>query len=75
MDQPEPLRPTEPSTAEPQPSEAEPQPSFVIPTAAELPPSDEELLIDIFSPWLILTVARARILLRLLLRLLLRPQP
>ena len=65
MDLPEPRR-----AAEPEPTvAAKPQPSakFVIPTAKDLPPSDDEVLIDILSPLPFLTVARARLLLRQLL--------
>ena len=40
---------------------------FVIPTAKDLPPSDDEVLIDILSPLPFLTVARARLILRQLL--------
>ena len=68
MDKPEPRRPTQPSAAEskplaaePQPSAAEPKQSFVIPTPADVPPSDDEVLIDFLSHLLILTVARARL--------------
>ena len=73
MDAPEPRRPMLPSAAEP----AEPaEPSFVIPSPKDLPPSDDEVLIDFLWPWLILTVARARLFSRQLLsqRLLQRPQ-
>ena len=64
--------------AEPAPAE-----SFVIPSPKELPQSDDEVLIDFLWPWLILTVARARLFssqlvcqrqLLLSLRLLQRPQ-
>ena len=77
MDAPEPRRPMLPSAAEPA------EPSFVIPSPNDLPPSDDEVLIDLIWPWLILTVARARLfsrqllsqrLLLLSLRLLQRPQ-
>ena len=79
MDQPEPRLPMQPSAAEPQPSAADPKHSFVIPSPSDMPPSDDEVLIDFLSPCLILTVARARLsrrFSRLLLsqRLLLRPQ-
>ena len=40
---------------------------FVIPIAKDLPPSDDEVLIDILSPLPFLTVARARLILRQLL--------
>ena len=70
MDAPEPRRPMLPSAAEPA------EPSFVIPSPYDLPPSDDEVLIDFLWPWLILTVARARLFSRQLLsqRLLQRPQ-
>ena len=78
MDQPVPRRPMQPSAAAPQPS-ADPKHSFVVPSAVNMPPSDDEVLIDFLSPCLILTVARARLsrrFSRLLLsqRLHLRPQ-
>ena len=60
MDAPEPRRPMLPML----PSAAEPaEPSFVIPSPNhdDLPPSDDEVLIDFLWPWLILTVARARL--------------
>ena len=60
MDRPQPRRPMLP---EPEPA-AEPAPAaeaFVIPTPNSMPPSDDEVLIDFVWPWLILTVARARL--------------
>ena len=87
MDPPEPRRAAELFAAQPQQSAAtkvatKPQ-LFVIPIAKDLPPSDDEVLIDFLWPWLILTVARARLFsgrlvcrrqLILSLRLLQRPQ-
>ena len=70
MDRPEPRRAAEPEPAEPptvaavpEPPPAAAVPKFVIPEAS-VPSSDEEVLIDIFSPFPLLTVARARLLLR-----------
>ena len=76
MDPPEPRRPMLP---EPAPA-AE---SFVVPSPEDMPPSDDEVLLDFLWPWLILTVARTRLFsgrlvcqrqLLLSLRLLQRPQ-
>ena len=84
MDPPEPRRPMLPEPAEP--AAAEPAPaaeSFVVPSPEDMPPSDDEVLLDLLWPWLILTVARARLFsgrlvcqrqLLLSLRLLQRPQ-
>ena len=78
MDRPEPRRAAEPEPAEPkprraaEPEPAEPEPAqpsaskFVHPEPT-MPSSDEEVLTDIFSPFPLLTVARARLLLRPLL--------
>ena len=59
MDPPEPRRPMlpEPAAAEPAPA-AE---SFVVPSPVDMPPSDDEVLLDFLWSWLILTVARARL--------------
>ena len=58
MDQPVPRRPMQPAA---EPAAAEPKQSFAIPTPTDLPPSDDEVLIDFLSHLLILTVARARL--------------
>ena len=67
MDQQEPRR--REAAAEPQPSESHLGPTEFVHPEVTLPTptpsaSDEEVLIDIFSPWPTLTVARARHLLR-----------
>ena len=64
MDRPEPRRPMLPEpAAQPAPA-AEPAPAaktFVIPTPNSMPPSDDEVHNDFLWPWLILTIARARL--------------
>ena len=69
MDPPEPRRAAELFAAKPQQSAAAKVATkpFVIPIAKDLPPSDDEVLIDILSPLPFLTVARARLVLRQLL--------